>query len=190
MRNITSSLLSEVCKDVRVEPQLQTLTGESFALSTATGNEVRLDVCARGFWQAGQMAFFDVRVFNPNARRYAKQELSKTYQITEKEKKRLYNERIMQVEHDIFTPLLMSATGGTGHKSSKFYSRLSELISEKRESSYSIVETWIRRKIIFALMKSIGMCLKGIRSVFHREKLGQSKMMNLLTNFHRKFKIL
>ena len=58
------------------------------------------------------MAFFDVRVFNPNARRYAKQELSKTYQLNEKEKKRLYNERIMQVEHGTFTPLVMSATAG------------------------------------------------------------------------------
>ena len=84
MRTITSSLLSEVCKDVRVELQLQPLTGESFATSTATGNEVRLDVCARGFWQAGQMTFFDVKVFNPNTRRYAKQELLKTYQHNEK----------------------------------------------------------------------------------------------------------
>ena len=87
--DITSSLLSEVCKDVRVEPQLQPLPGESFAPSTTTGNKVRLHVCARGFWQAGQMAFFDVRVFNLNAKRYAKPELSKTYQINEKEKKRL-----------------------------------------------------------------------------------------------------
>ena len=110
VRDITSSLLSEVCKDVRVEPQLQPLTGESFATSTATGNEVRLDVCARGFWQAGQMAFFDVRVFNPNARRYAEQELSKTYQLNEKEKKQLYNERITQVEHGTFTSLVLSAT--------------------------------------------------------------------------------
>ena len=70
VRNITSSVLSEVCKDVRVEPQLQP---ETFAPSTATGNKVRLDVCARGFCQAGQMTFFEV--FNPNARRYAKQEL-------------------------------------------------------------------------------------------------------------------
>ena len=99
MRTITSSLLSEVCKDVRVELQLQPLTGESFATSTATGNEVRLDVCARGFWQAGQMKFFDARVLNPNARRYAKQELWKTYHLNEKEKKRLYSERIMQVEY-------------------------------------------------------------------------------------------
>ena len=99
VRDITSSLLSEVCKDVRVEPQLQPLTGESFATSTATGNEVRLDVCACGFWQAGQMAFFDVRVFNPKVRRCAKQKLSKTYQLNEKEKRRLYNERGLNTVH-------------------------------------------------------------------------------------------
>ena len=53
------------------------------------------------------MAFFDVRAFNPNARRYAKQELSKTCQLNEKEKKRLNNEQIMQVEHGTFAPLVM-----------------------------------------------------------------------------------
>ena len=113
-------------------------------------------------------------MFNPNARRYAKQELSKTYQLNEKEKKRLYNERIKQVEHGTFTPLVMSATGEMRQESSKFYSRLSDLISEKRESSYNIVATWILRKIIFALIKSIDMCLRGSGSVFHREKLEQS----------------
>ena len=67
--------------------------------SHRTENEVRLEVGACRFWQAGQMIFFDVKVFNPNARRYTKKGLSKTYQLTEKEKKRYYNEQIMQVEH-------------------------------------------------------------------------------------------
>ena len=80
----------------------------------------------------------------------------------------------MLVENDTFTPLVMSATGVMGRESSKFYSGLSELISEKRESIYIIVATWIRRKIIFALVKSIGMYLRGSRSVSHREKLEQS----------------
>ena len=84
----------------------------------------------------------------------------------------LMKKRRLNMAHS--TPLLMSATGGMGQESSKFYSQLLELISEKRESSYSIVATWIRRKIIFALIKSIGMCLRGSRSVFHREKLEQS----------------
>ena len=121
MRNLASSVLSEECKDVRVEPQLHSLTGESFAPSTVTGNELRLDVCARGIWQAGQIAFFDASVINPNARRYAKQELSKTYQLNQKEKKCLYSKRIMQVGGGTFTPLVMSATGGMGQESSKFY---------------------------------------------------------------------
>ena len=78
------------------------------------------------------------------------------------------------IKRGTFTPLVMSATGRMGRKSLKFYSRLSELISEKRESSYNIAATWIRRKILIALIKSIDMCLRGSRSVFHRERLEQS----------------
>ena len=125
-------------------------------------------------WVLASRSNDDVRVFNPNATRYTKQELSRTYQRNEKEKKRLYNERIMQVEYGTFIPLVMSATRGMGRESSKFYSRLSELISEKREQSYNIVGTRIQRKITFTLIKSIGMCLRGSRSIFHREKLEQS----------------
>ena len=112
IRNITASLLTEVCKDVRVEPLLLQLTGESLQNHTARGNEVRFDMCRQGFWKAGQAAFFDMRVFNPNATRYAKLKLSKSYQINEKEKKKCYNEHVMQIERGSFTPLVMSAAGG------------------------------------------------------------------------------
>ena len=33
-------------------------------------DEARLDISARGFWMKYQMALFDVRVFDPNAKRY------------------------------------------------------------------------------------------------------------------------
>ena len=59
IRNITLILLKEVCKVVRVEPQIQLLTGEYLQHSTGAGNEVRIDISARGFWQAGQMAFLE-----------------------------------------------------------------------------------------------------------------------------------
>ena len=49
IRNATASLLTEVCKDVRVEPLLQQLTGESLQNHTARGNEIELDICARAF---------------------------------------------------------------------------------------------------------------------------------------------
>ena len=86
-------IIKEVCKDVRVEPQLHQLTCEYLQHSAAVANKVRLDISARVFWQASQMENLDVRVFNPNAKRNANIELSKAYEIREKEKKKTYNER-------------------------------------------------------------------------------------------------
>ena len=72
---------------MRLEPPLQPLTGEELCERSAiTINEACYDVSARGFWSAGQVAFLDVRVFNPNTNRYVKQSLKKTYEIQEKEK--------------------------------------------------------------------------------------------------------
>ena len=49
VRDFTAELLSEVCKDVAVEPVLTPLTGEKFALKTANKEDhARLDVSARG----------------------------------------------------------------------------------------------------------------------------------------------
>ena len=174
IRNITSILLKEFCKDVHVELQLQQITGEYLQHSAAAGNEVRLDISACGFWQAGEMAFLDVRVFNPNAKRYANIELSKAYEINEKEKKKTYNERILQVEHGSFTPLVMSATGGMSRECKKFYSRLAEMICKKRKTNYNVTITWIRRIIAFSLIKSVRICIRGSRSVFQNANLKMS----------------
>ena len=100
------------------------------------------------------MEFLDVQVFNPNTKRYANIELSKAYEINEKEKKKTYNERILQVEHGSFTPLVMSATGEMCRDCKKFYSSLAEIICEKRKTNYNVTITWIRRKKshLFALI--------------------------------------
>lgn len=124
VRNVTTILLNEACKDVWVEPQLEQLTGEYLQPSAAGRNEVCLNISAWALWQGGRMAFFDLRVFNPTSKRYANQELSKTYEINEKKKKRRHNERILQVKHGGFTPLVMSITGGMSCWCKKFYSRL------------------------------------------------------------------
>ena len=49
IRNITASLMKEVCHDVRVEALLQKLTGEINVEKTANNNDAaRLDISARG----------------------------------------------------------------------------------------------------------------------------------------------
>ena len=98
--DLTADLLAEVCKDVPIEPMLESLYGETFQFMSAnTSDEARLDVSARGFWLRGQSAFFDVKIFNPNARRYLGQSLQQSYISNEQEKKRSYNKRVLQVEN-------------------------------------------------------------------------------------------
>jgi len=64
IRDLTAKMLSEVCKDVRVEPHLNPMTGETMGEVTAnTSDEARLDISARGFWVSGQKAFFDIRLY-------------------------------------------------------------------------------------------------------------------------------
>ena len=62
-------------------------------------DEAGLDIAVRGFWVSGQKAIFDIRVFNPIARRYRNSKISKACDVNEREKKRQYNQRILEVEH-------------------------------------------------------------------------------------------
>ena len=89
IRNITTNLLNEVCKDVCVEPALAPLSGESIIPKSAnTSAEARLDISARGEWTTGQRAFLDVRILkkNPFAQRYSGLTLSQAYRANENEK--------------------------------------------------------------------------------------------------------
>ena len=161
--NITATLLNEICNDVQIEPQLQSLSGEHFDAKTANKHEdARLDISARGFWCSGKKALFDVRVLNPIASRYRNTPLSKCYTINGNEKKKQYNECVLQVEHGSFTPLIKSSNGGFRRECGQFYSKLAEQIAEKRKQPYSIISSWIKRKVIFSLLRSIGLCLRGL----------------------------
>ena len=99
--NITSSLLSEVCSNVTVEPHLQPLTREQINMRSAnTDPNAHIDLAANGVW-GGQFekTFFNVRVFNPFSKSKTESSLSKTYYHHENEKKRKYEQRVIEIEH-------------------------------------------------------------------------------------------
>ena len=80
IRDVTAEWLNKVCYDVAIEPPLQHLSGETIVPMTANRqDEARADIYARGFWGRRQGAFFDVRVFHPNAPSYAKVPLSNLF---------------------------------------------------------------------------------------------------------------
>ena len=82
----------------------------------AISDEARVDIAAGSIWVTGQMAFFDVRVFNPIPKGYVDMDTLKAYPLNEKVKKKNYNKRILEVGHGSFTPIVMSAYGGVGKK--------------------------------------------------------------------------
>ena len=89
LRDLTASMLQKVCHDVRVEPPLEPLTGETFAHRSAnTAQEARLDISVRGLWVPYQKVFADVRVVNPGAKRYARQSPDQILEANANEKKR------------------------------------------------------------------------------------------------------
>ena len=165
LRNLTARLLREVCHDVSVEPVLQPLSGEELLGRTCNReDQARLDIAARGVWgNRSQRAFFDVRVFNPCAQSMRSIRLPAAYERQEKEKRRAYQQRVCQVEHGSFTPLVFSTAGGMGKAATIFYRRLADMMAERQGESYSKVMAWLRAVIGFALISSAVTCLRGDR---------------------------
>ena len=92
-------------------------------------DEARLD-SAQGFWgERRQDAFFDIRVFNPHAPSNRHTSPTACYKEHEKEKRRAYNQRVREIEHGTFTPLVFAVTEGMGPAAQVFYRTLATLIS-------------------------------------------------------------
>ena len=89
IRNLEASLLQEICKDVRIEPELLPIGGEDLQ-SANTAEKARLDVSAVGVWSAQERTFVDVRVMHPNSPSYKDKNLEQLYAQHEREKKRLF----------------------------------------------------------------------------------------------------
>jgi len=166
LRDFTAKVMTEVCHDVCIEPPLQPLTGEALAFTTANTEEgARLDISAQGFWgNRHQRAFFDVRVFNPNAQSYRRVPLASMYHRQEREKQRQYEQRVREVELGSFTPLVFSTTGGMAKTTTVAYKRLASLLAVKRDQPYSLVLSWLRCNLSFSLLRSAITCLRGARS--------------------------
>ena len=98
--------------------------------------------------------FFDVRVFHPNAESYKDLTIRQLYHKHEDERKRLYANRVLEVEQGTFTPLVFPTTVGMAVECKRFHSKLAELIAIKKGKEYSTTMSWICSKVSFALLRS------------------------------------
>ena len=82
----------------------------------------------------------------------------------EREKKRQYNNRIVNVEHGTFTPLVFSVNGGIAKECLKFHKFVAEKIANKSGCRYEKVISIIKCKLSFLNLRVSLMCVRGSRS--------------------------
>ena len=78
----------------------------------------------------------DVRILNHFAQTHLRQKLENSFSNNEKEKKRSYGQRVIDVEHGSFTPLIFSSHWGYRRETDRFFSVLAEKLSTKKDISY------------------------------------------------------
>lgn len=160
LRDTEARMMEKVFKDVQVEPELLPAGHQT---SGNNAEKARLDVSARGVWGVQEKTFFDIRVTHPNAESNLSKSLEAIYESNENQKKRHYNDRVLNVEKASFTPLVFSTTGGMGKECKALNKRLAEKISEKTKENYSQVMTYIRTRLRYALLKATLVAIRGFR---------------------------
>jgi hypothetical protein len=149
---------------VEIEPQLQQLSGEVFEYKSANKEEeARSDIKCCGFWSTMRQAYFDVKVVSPFARSYAHMKAAALFRMAERSKIREYRERIRNVEHGDFTPLVFTCAGGMAPQSHFVLKQLAEKLSKKQNIQASVVSGWLRCRISFALLRTTLLCVRATR---------------------------
>jgi hypothetical protein len=152
--------------NVNKEPQLLPLEGEEKSFKFKTANkeeEARSDICVLGFYSKMRRAYFDITAFSPYARSTKNQSLAQLFRSREKRKRHEYGERIHQVDHGDFTPLVFCTSGGMGPEAEVVIKRLGHQLAERQELSPSVTISWLRCRISFAILRSALVCLRGSR---------------------------
>ena len=165
--DVSFNLLAEVCYNNCVEPVLQPPTGVFQFRSANTQNEARCDIHACVFLdqRTGCIVWWESippkRVFVqeqrpwPHCTRCMKMGMQK----------REYGERVRDVEHGVFTPLVQSTSGGRTRETTTFFEKLVTGLASSRKLYYSIELEWLRCRILNTLFRSGIMAIRGSRSL-------------------------
>ena len=162
LRDLEADLMREVCHDVQVEPELLPISNENGRRGNKA-KKARLDVSGVGVWGEYEKTFLDIRVMHPNSSSYLDDSIEQVYVKHEKEKKRFYGERVLQIEKGSFTPIVFSTFGGSGKEADRHHKRIATLIAQKKNQNYADVLDYIRTRLRFSLLKSVLTAVRGVR---------------------------
>jgi hypothetical protein len=125
-----------------------------------SNDEDQGDLLIRGLWQNGTDCIIDVRVTDINANSQRHLPPDKVLLKHEREKKSKYlNACLDQRRH--FTPFVLSTDGQLGIEAKVLLKRLSALLTDKWDKSYSVVCGYVSAHMSIATTRATHLCLRG-----------------------------
>ena len=91
-------------------------------------------------------------VLNPLTPSHQKPKMATCNREHECEKRCKYKQRVREIEHSSFVPLILSCTRGAGPAVTIFFRRLAALVTAPNQSSYTMVMELLRVRLSFALV--------------------------------------
>ena len=162
--SIANTLKDSGCTDVMIEPPLLNTAGAILRSGSNISDGARLDVSARSVWNPLERASLDIRVFHAQAQSNRDHKtIARMYQHHENLKKIAYNDRVLQIEKGVFTPVVFSTAGGMGKEAQSLIQRIAERCARKCGQRYSDTISHIRRRLRFDLLRTTIIALRGHR---------------------------
>ena len=90
-------------------------------------------------------------------------------------------QRVLDVEHGAFTPLVFGTNGGVGEECKTFLSHLARKLSEQNGDRYGSVITWLRTRLSMEITRSSLLCLRGSRVPFRTYSTDEITFENLVS---------
>ena len=109
-------------------------------------------------------ALFDLRVTHVNSKCQQTKKASEVFKEHEDEKKRKYQQQVLDVEMGSFTPVVFGTNDGMGNGSQRFLMYLADKIAQKDTELYNTVIAWLRTQISFEQLRSVHACVRGSRT--------------------------
>ena len=116
-------------------------------------------------------AFFNVRVMHVNSKTNQGKPTAAIFKEQESERKRKYQQKVLEVEMGAFTPLIFGTNGGMGEECKMFMKHLAEKLAEKDVEGYPFVISWLRTRTSFEILKSVNTSIRRSRQPFLEMKL-------------------
>ena len=126
-------------------------------------DEARSDVRVRGFFVEQQNAFFDFRVFYPFASSHNTKSPAQLFKKIASDKKREYEQRMIEVDNASFIPMIMSSSGMMGPEMTIVLKHLARKLATQSGEQYSHVVGVLRCRFAFSMMRMALICLRGSR---------------------------